>query len=315
VSSWLNQRVQLKEKLREAIERLTASEVGSPRLNAETLMMFTLGVDRAHLYAHPERELNEDELTRYDEAIAQRAKGVPAQYITGHQEFWGLDLIVSPAVLIPRPETEHLVETVLELVREMEPPVNVRRALAPAVRRPGESPGPTQSFPAPSLRIVDVGTGSGAIALALASELPTAEIEACDISAAALEVARANAARLQLEQVRFRESDVLGAYPASPAFDFVVSNPPYVGENEADKVQAIVKKYEPRCAVFAGPEGLDMIRRLAPQARERLKDGGWLLMEIGFSISEAVRAIVADWREVRVVPDLQGIPRVVVAKK
>ena len=301
MASWLNQRVPLKEKLREAIERLTATEVGSPRLNAETLMMFTLGVDRAYLYAHPERELSQDELARYDEAIAQRAEGVPAQYITGHQEFWGLDLIVSPAVLIPRPETEHLIETVLELVREMEPPDLVRGARAPG--------------PISTLKIVDVGTGSGAIALALASEFPTADIEACDISGAALEVARANAARLQLERVRFRESDVLGAYPASASFDFVVSNPPYVGENEADKVQAIVKKYEPRCAVFAGPEGLDMIRRLAPQARERLKNGGWLLMEIGFSISEAVRGIVGDWREVRVVPDLQGIPRVVAARK
>lgn len=301
--------MQLRQALTEAIAKLTDSQVGSPRLNAETLMMFTLGVDRAHLYAHPERELSDDELARYDEAITQRAEGVPAQYITGHQEFWGLDLIVSPAVLIPRPETEHLIETVLELVREMEPPDVFRRAgtLRP---RSGQAPSPT-----PSLRIVDVGTGSGAIALALAKEFPHAEIEACDVSAAALEVARANAARLQLEQVRFRESDVLGAYPAEPAFDFVVSNPPYVGENEADKVQAIVKKYEPRCAVFAGPEGLDMIRRLAPQARERLKDGGWLLMEIGFSISDAVRAIVGDWREVRVVPDLQGIPRVVAARK
>jgi len=290
VSSWLNHRVQLKAKLREAIDRLTTAEVGSPRLNAETLMMFTLGVDRSYLYAHPERELGDDELARYDDAVAQRAEGVPAQYITGHQEFWGLDLIVTPAVLIPRPETEHVIETVLDLVREF---------YAPDHR----------------LRIVDVGTGSGAIALALAKEFPTAEVDACDISAAALEVARANAARLQLEQVRFRESDVLAAYSPEPAFDFVVSNPPYVGENEADKVQAIVKKYEPRCAVFAGPEGLDIIRRLAPQARERLKDGGWLLMEIGFSISEAVRRIVGDWREVRVVPDLQGIPRVVAARK
>jgi release factor glutamine methyltransferase len=292
--------VQLKEKLREAIDRLTAADVGSPRLNAETLIMFTLGVDRAYLYAHPERELTADELARYDEAIAQRAEGIPSQYITGHQEFWGLDLIVSPAVLIPRPETEHVIETVLELVREMEPPV-VHRAGTPGA--------------APSLRMIDVGTGSGAIALALATEFPTAEIHACDVSAAALEVARANAARLQLERIQFRESDVLTAYASEPAFDFVVSNPPYVGENEADKVQAIVKKYEPRCAVFAGPDGLDIIRRLAPQAHDRLKPGGWLLMEIGFSISEAVRRIVGDWREVRVVPDLQGIPRVVAAKK
>ena len=271
------------------MEQLEAAEVGSPRLNAETLLMFTLAVDRAYLYAHPERELSSDEQARYQQALDARARGVPAQYITGHQEFWGLDLIVSPAVLIPRPETEHVVETVLDLVRE-------------------------QYAPEDRLRIVDVGTGSGAIALALASELPTAEVHAADVSEEALEVAHANAARLRLDRVQFHRSDVLGAFPPEPGFDFVVSNPPYVGENEADKVQAIVKRFEPHAAVFAGPEGLDLIRRLVPEARQRLRPGGWLVMEIGFSIAAPVRELVRDWSEVRVVPDLQGIPRVVAAR-
>src|SRR5512140_1476958 len=187
-----NYPVRLGETLQSAIRFLTDEQVPSPRMNAEVLLMFTLGVDRAYLYAHSERELTADEQAHYDEALRERATGKPAQYITGHQEFWGMDLLVTPAVLIPRPETEHVIETVLELVREHYQP---------------DEP----------LQIVDVGTGSGAIALALASELPTARIEACDVSAAALEVARANAARLQLEQVRFRESDVLAEYPAEPA--------------------------------------------------------------------------------------------------
>ena len=160
----------LREALQSAITKLTADRVPSPRLNAEILLMFTLNCDRARLYAHPERELTNEEQSRYEEALTQRAKGVPTQYITGHQEVWGLDLIVSPAVLIPRPETEHLIEIVLPLAR-----------------------------PVKNAKIADVGTGSGAIALALAKELPGAEIHATDNSPAALEIAEANAARLQLE--------------------------------------------------------------------------------------------------------------------
>src|SRR5579875_1855893 len=173
--------MQLKQALTSAVDRLEAAAVGSPRMNAEVLLMFVLGVNRAYLYAHPERELSTGEQARYDEVVGQRATGMPSQYITGHQEFWGLDFVVSPAVLIPRPETEHLVETVLELARAMERP-----------------------------KIVDVGTGSGCIALALAHELKNAEVYAVDISGEALEIARANAARLQLEgRVQFAQCNVL----------------------------------------------------------------------------------------------------------
>ena len=294
--------MQLKAALTAAVERLEASEIGLPRLNAETLMMFVLGVNRAYLYAHPELELNADEQARYEEVVAQRTTGMPSQYITGHQEFWGLDFVVTPAVLIPRPETEHLVETVLELVREQNEQVRSE------------------------LKLVDVGTGSGCVALALAHELPFVQVYATDISAEALEIARANAARLQLsDRVQFLHRDVLnpvgGDSPQNtnslPDLDFVVSNPPYVAYSEGDKVQRSVKEFEPQAAVFAGEDGLDVISRLIEQGHAVLKPGGWLLIEIGYSMRDQVVSLLdaSLWGDVRVVPDLQGIPRVIVARR
>jgi len=268
---------------------LECADVGSPRLNAETLLMFVLGVSRAYLYAHPERELTSAEQATYNDVIAQRSTGMPSQYITGHQEFWGLDFVVTPAVLIPRPETEHLVETVLELARGV-------------------------AYP----KIVDVGTGSGCIALALASELKNAEVAGVDLSTDALEIARANAARLQLDGlVKFLQSNVLEALAGVHDFDFVVSNPPYVGKNEADKVQRSVFEFEPRMAVFSGESGLDVIRPLIEQAHVALKPGGWLAMEIGYSMRDMVLELLSPtmWDDIRVVPDLQGIPRVVATQK
>jgi len=251
--------------------------------------MFTLACDRAYLHAHPESKLSAEEQRRYDHALDERERGVPAQYITGHQEFWGMDFIVTPDVLIPRPETEHVIETVLRGV--------------------GRAP-----LLAALLRIADVGTGSGCIALALARELPSAEIHATDISSAALEIARANASRLQLEaRVQFHQADLLQGFE-SRGFDLVVSNPPYVGASEEDQVQLEVRKYEPRNAVFAGPTGLEVIARIIPQARESLKPGGWLVMEISGTIAERVRGLLADWDEVEIANDLQGIPRVAAAR-
>jgi release factor glutamine methyltransferase len=282
--------VQLKRALTAAIAHLTADNVPSPRLNAELLLMFTLGCDRAYLFAHPERRLTDDEQTRYQEALAERARGVPAQYITGHQEFWGMDLIVTPAVLIPRPETEHLIETVLTLAADN-----------------GKSP--------KDLRIADVGTGSGCIALALAKEFPQAEIHAIDVSEAALEIARANAARHGLERrVTFHQADLLAGFDLRD-FDFVVSNPPYVGESEEDQVQLEVRKFEPRKAVFAGHEGTEVIARLIPQAQAALRTGGWLVLEVSGSIAGRVQKLLGGWDEVRAIPDLQSIPRIVQARK
>jgi len=274
-------------------------------MNAELLIMFTLDCDRAYLYAHPERELTSDEASRYDASLARRVSGVPAQYITGHQEFWGMDLIVSPAVLIPRPETEHLVEAVLELIACHKQRQNQTQDQRP---RTGVSA-------LHKLHIVDVGTGSGAIALALAKELPTAEIHATDISEQALEVARANAARHELtSRIEFHRADLLSDLPIG-AFDIVVSNPPYVGESEEDQVQLEVRKFEPRNAVFAGPTGLEVIERLLPQAQQVLQPGGWLIFEISGTIADGVRRLLDGWTDVAIKNDLQGISRVSIARK
>lgn len=283
--------MQLKQAIDSAYQLFIENDVPSPRLNAELLLMFVLAKERAYLYAHPERELTPDEQSRYDEVIRERARGCPTQYITGHQEFWGLDLLVSPAVLIPRPETEHVVEAVLELVKDS--------------RLDG----------AGRLKLLDVGTGSGCIALALASELPQTEIHACDISEEALEVARINAARLALGgRVLFRKSDLLDVY-SGEQFDFVISNPPYVGEADADKVQKQVREFEPKIAVFSGYDGMEIYRRLIPQAFDHLRPGGWCVAEIGYSEEAKVRELLLGWADVQVTADLQGIPRVVAARK
>ena len=283
--------MQLKQALTSAVTRLSSDLVPSPRLNAELLLMFILGVDRAYLFAHPERELSVEDEARYAAVLNERARGVPAQYITGHQEFWGMDLIVTPSVLIPRPETEHVIETVLELA-----PMEQARQEAP-------------------MRILDVGTGSGCIALALAKEFPRAEIHATDISADALEIARANAARHQLEsRIQFYPSDLLEGLNLA-GLDFVVSNPPYVGESEEDQVQLEVRKFEPRNAVFAGPSGVDVIARMIPQAHNALRPGGWLILEISGTIADPVQQLLASWDRVRIIPDLQSIPRVAQARK
>jgi release factor glutamine methyltransferase len=280
--------VQLRLALHSATAQLAAAGIEQPRISAEVLVFHVLGCDRAYLFAHPERELSAADRSRYEALIVRRAEGEPLQYLTGHQEFWKADFLVSPAVLIPRPETEHIIEVVLDLVRHF--------ALGPR------------------LKLIDVGTGSGAIAISLARELPQAEVYAVDLSPAALEMARTNADRLAA-RVQFARSDVLADIVRDSSFDFVVSNPPYVGLNEADKVQEVVKHYEPHIAVFAGDEGLDVIRRLIPQAHEALRPGGWLLMEIGYSMSQAVMALLTAWHNVHCVADLAGIPRVIVARK
>ena len=266
-------------------------------MNAELLLMFTMGCDRAYLYGHPERELTADEEHRYEEALGQRSRGIPAQYITGHQQFWGMDFIVSPVVLIPRPETEHVVEKVLELISWTTTSHIASDAL-------------TQT-----LLIADVGTGSGCICLALAKELPNAEVHATDISPAALEVAHANAARHQFEnRIHFHQTDLLDGV-GKTRFDFVVSNPPYVGKSEEDSVQLEVRKFEPRNAVFAGTAGTEVITRLIPQAWEALKPGGWLIMEISGTIAPRVRDLLAGWNDVQITNDLAEIPRVASARK
>lgn len=277
----------VQQALEAAVARLENEPIGPPRMAAESLMMHVIGKDRALLYAHPEEQLSPELLKRFEDAVAQRAAGKPLQYITGHQEFFGLDFIVSPAVLIPRPETEHLVESALQIAREH------------GVKT-----------------MVDVGTGSGCIALALAHALPEVAITAVDISEAALAIARKNAERLGLTRIDIRQSDLLSIFHGQSAvFDMIVSNPPYVGRCEADKVQREVREHEPEIAVFGGDRGLDIYQRLLPQCWELLKPGGWLLLEIGYSIEAPVRELLNGWSELRTVADLQEIPRVVVARK
>jgi len=271
--------------LKEAVDLLRDEPVGSPRMAAETLLMHVLGCDRAYVIAHPEAALEDEQAARFRQAVARRATGEPLQYITGHQEFWGLDFIVTPAVLIPRPETEHLVEAAMAKVRELK------------LEKP---------------RILDVGTGSGCIALAVKKELPQADVHAVDISWQALEIAQKNAERLGL-YVEFGQSDLLSDFHGTK-FDLILSNPPYVGRSEWDKVQKEVREHEPEVAVFAGERGIDIYRRLVPEARAALQPGGWLMLEIGYSQEQAVLELMQGWEDVASIPDLQGIPRVVVGR-
>lgn len=274
------------DTMREIAERAIQRLQGMPtaRRDAELLLMRAVEKDRAWLITHPEAELTPEQASRYEGWIARRARSEPVQYILGETEFFGLTFQVTSDVLIPRPETEHLVEAVLE-----------------RVSRDAET------------RICDVGTGSGAIALALARALPRAQVTALDVSAAALRVAEENAGRHGVAgRIRFLESDLLSAV-GGERFDVVVSNPPYVRDSE--KLETQVREYEPHGALFAGPTGLEVYRRLIPQAREALLPDGWLLMEIGHGQREAVAQLLMDWDQVGFKADLQGIARVAMARR
>jgi release factor glutamine methyltransferase len=268
--------------LHRGVGRLRESPKG--RWDAQILLLRVLERDGAWLLAHPEAMLSDEQAQRYDEWILRRLHNEPVQYILGEQEFYGLMLRVTPDVLIPRPETEHVVEAVLERI--------ARDAGA---------------------RICDVGTGSGAIAVTLAHELPRAVVSAVDVSPAALAVARENAERHGVAgRVRFIESDWLRAVRGE-RFDMVVSNPPYVRDDE--DLEAQVAEFEPHTALFAGPTGLEVYERLIPQAHEALVPGGWLVMEMGQGQRDAVAGLLADWDAVSFKDDLQGIPRVAMARR
>ena len=258
------------------------ASLSTARRDAELLLLHTLHRDRAWLLAHPEAEITPEQLAQFDSLLTRRARHEPIQHITGQQEFYGLTLRVTPDVLIPRPETEHLVEAAL-------------------ARIPADTPN----------RILDVGTGSGAIAIALAAHRPHAAITAVDSSPAALAVARENAATHHVA-IRFIESDLLTALPAEQ-FDLILSNPPYVPAS--DELEPQVRDFEPHSALFAGESGLDIYRRLIPQAHAALVPGGLLLMEIGHGQQPALTQLLAGWQNVGFVPDLQGIPRVAIAQK
>lgn len=255
------------------------------RRDAEVLLLHVLGRNRAWLLAHPEAEASAAEQAAFAELVSRRTAHVPLQYLTGVQEFYGLPFRVSPEVLIPRPETELLVEAVLHW----------------AAGRP--------------VRVVDVGTGSGAIAVTLAAHLAAGSVvTAVDLSPGALAVARENAARHGLaERVRFLPSDLLAAVKGE-RFDVVVSNPPYVARADETSLEPQVRDHEPHLALFADEDGLSVYRRLIPQAAEALQPGGLLAMEFGFGQQSALTALLSTWQNVRLLPDLAGIPRVVLAQ-
>ena len=268
-----------------ATAELATEGVANPRRDAELLLLHITGLSRAELISYPDRLLSADQMRRYREAVERRRQFEPVQYITGAREFYGLAFKVAPDVLIPRPETEHLVEAALE-------------------RIPLDKP----------WRIADVGTGSGAIAVALAVARPLARIAATDISAAALSIAKENAvAHRVADRVSFREADLLGEIDI--VYDMVVSNPPYIADAERETLDAEVKDFEPSLALFAGPTGLEIYERLIPEAFQALRPGGWLLMEIGAAQQLQLSQLLNDWNSVSFLPDLQGIPRVILAQR
>jgi release factor glutamine methyltransferase len=294
--------------LREALTRATSQLDASPELrpsasrDATLLLLHTLGISRAALLADPGRALTPGQHTAYEALILRRLGNEPVQYITGEQEFYGLTLHATPAVLIPRPETEHLVEAVL-----------AEFGCAP-VAAPSTSS--REASRTARSAIVDVGTGSGAIAIALAHHLPNTQVTALDLSPEAIEVAHSNAVLNSLDhRIRFLVSDLLSAVSGEPAFDVVVSNPPYIPTADRSTLHPQIRDFEPAAALFAGADGLDIYRRLIPQAHAALKPNGLLALEIGHRQREDVLDLLTDWNDVRVVNDLQDIPRVVLARK
>jgi release factor glutamine methyltransferase len=269
----------LQTALHQAQKLLADASIPAPRLTAEVLLAHSIGCPRSWLYAHSTDELKELWWIHFGRYLHQRLSGMPTQYITGAQEFFGRDFKVSPAVLIPRPETEHLIETALKQASET---------------------------------ILDIGTGSGAIAVTLALETE-ARVTATDICSAALHVAQANARRLAA-LVDFLQCD-LGSSLRDQSFDLVVSNPPYVPESDRATLQPEVRDHEPALALFAGPDGLDFYRRLIPEAARLLKPGGGFILELGYNSLDPVRQMLDGWSDVEVIQDLARIPRVICASR
>ena len=268
------------------------------RRDAETLLAHTLHRDRAWLLAHTEDDLSPRDLESFRALTARRAAQQPLQHITGTQEFFGLTLRVTPDVLIPRPETEHLVEAVLNWA-------HIQSDIQPQIADAASSR---------PLRIVDVGTGSGAIAIAIASALEHASLTAIDISPAALAVACTNAAQHHLDgRIRFLQGDLLAPVAAESLFDVIASNPPYVALAEGPTLAPEVRDHEPSVALYAGDSGLDIYRRLIPQAFDLLRPGGLLALEIGFGQRQSLVGLLSDWKNIQFLDDYASIPRVVLA--
>ena len=328
----------IRTALKQAIAQLREAHVPSFTLAAELLLLHALGRDRTWLYAHSDESIADGDAKRFLALIARRVAGEPTQYLTGKQEFWGLEFEVTPDVLIPRPETEHVIE------------VSLDRLALNEIRR-----GRPQNTKGEGLQIADIGTGSGCIAIALAKELPAASIYATDISAKALEVARRNAARQHVaDRIQFVQSDFLDpcssvavqpcpeprrnagshfgavANSASTGFheapvtshqsrllDLIASNPPYIGHREAESLPREVREHEPESALYGGEEGYELYGDLIAQAAKHLKPGGILVLELGHNSLPAVRPLLdaPQWTNVNVTNDLAGIARVIAAER
>jgi release factor glutamine methyltransferase len=320
--------------LKSGIAQLRSAHVPSFTLAAELLLLHVLGRDRTWLYAHPEESVSEATAEKFQALIARRAAGEPTQYLTGKQEFWGLEFEVTPDVLIPRPETEHLMEVALDRLALRE------------IRA-----GRTQTTSGEGFLIADIGTGSGCLAIALAKELTGATVYATDISRGALVLARRNAEhhgvaeRMQFvmcnllegitsvgarcilslgektASVGMHESPVSSHEPArggeSPVFDLIFSNPPYVGRRETETLPIEVRKHEPESALYGGEEGYELYAELVSQAAQNLIPGGILVLELGHNSLPAVRPLLdaPAWANVSVTNDLAGIPRVIAAER
>jgi release factor glutamine methyltransferase len=289
--------------LKQGLAQLRAAHVRSFTLAAELLLLHVLGRDRTWIYAHSEEEISAKVAERFFSLIARRAAGEPTQHLTGKQEFWGLEFEVTPEVLIPRPETEHVIEVALDRlgVREL---------------RAGRKP----TLSGKDLQVADIGTGSGCIAIALAKELPGSTVFATDISTAALAVARRNAARHGFsDRIHFIESNLFDkiAEHGPHFFDLLVSNPPYIGRREAATLMREVRDHEPEVALYGGEEGYELYADLITQAAAHLKPGGLLVLELGHNSLPAVQPLLEPpaWANVGITNDLAGIPRVIAAER
>jgi release factor glutamine methyltransferase len=280
----------VREVLNEATRNFEGEGIPSARLDAEVLLSFFLGQDRLEFLKNPEMSISKPQMVSFKKIVARRLQWEPVAYITGRKEFWSLPLEVNSAVLIPRPDTEILVEETLSICRKID---------------------------YPEMKIIDIGTGSGAIAIALAKEMPQAQVVATDISVAVLRVARKNALNLGLEnQIAFRRSDLFDS--VDDFFDIIVCNPPYISAGEYEKLPAGVKAFEPREALLAGESGTEFYEKLVYQAGTYFKKNGWLLLEIGATQEKSVRKIIEDsgiYDNISMRRDYACLPRVIRARR
>jgi release factor glutamine methyltransferase len=319
--------------------------ISEPRASAEILLAHTLGLSRLDLYLRHDQPLTPEELARFKALIMRRRQREPVAYLTGHKEFWSLDFLVTPATLIPRPETEVLVEAVIEVCGGGGYPRYVRpcyrgfsqagKPAAPAPTLSPETPPPAANFGSTGSRPVqhgqdacvpghgrlalDVGAGSGAVVVALAKELPDLHWLAVDISAAALQAARENARRHEVAgRISFVRGDLLSQFRPTPCFGLIAANLPYISRPEWEQLPQEIKDYEPREALLGGQDGLDLLERLCREAHTYLQPGGWLALEVGLGQAKRVKSFLEEskaYDTLKAVKDYQDIDRVVMARR